>query len=321
MSDVRLPVNFIQIGESNPDDVKVYIHKDVYESLEKYSRIDTDNERGTILIGDYVEEHGKMHVVVSDYIEAKYTDASASTLTFTHKTWDYVQKIHDEKFSDKKIIGWQHTHPSYGIFLSNYDLFIQNNFFDMPFQIAYVIDPIQNIRGFFGWKKDETVKLDGFYIYAEEGEKIEIKTKTSKSASKDKKREDRDAKPIYTSKVLIAALVFLAISMAALLFITINLTTKYNSIVRQQKSVEKKVDEQNKTIDNQKKKIKNLKEQNKETKSNYIIAKVKKGDNMHIICKRYGLDFEKNISEIQKLNNYIDLNMLNVGQEIKLPKK
>ena len=106
-----------------------------------------------MLLGNYSRELGKTNVIISDYIEAKYTDASASTLTFTHDTWEYIHAEHERLYADKKIIGWQHTHPNYGIFLSNYDMFIQENFFNLPFQVAYVIDPIQNLRGFFQWKK------------------------------------------------------------------------------------------------------------------------------------------------------------------------
>ena len=148
---VQLPLNFLTIGEIENDDVKVYIKQDVYKALEKYALADVEHERGTIILGDFYDELGKTHVVISNYIEARYTDASASTLTFTHETWDYVHKEQDSKYPDKKIVGWQHTHPSYGIFLSNYDLFIHENFFNLPFQVAYVIDPIQNLRGFFQW--------------------------------------------------------------------------------------------------------------------------------------------------------------------------
>ena len=136
VGNVQLPLNFLSFGEIEPDDVKVYIKQDVYKALEKYAMSNTSKELGTILIGDYCEQLGKTHVVISDYIEAKYTDASASTLTFPHETWDYVHKQHDLLYPNKKIIGWQHTHPNYGIFLSNYDLFIQDNFFNMPFQVA-----------------------------------------------------------------------------------------------------------------------------------------------------------------------------------------
>lgn len=112
---VQLPMNFLAFGEIEPDDVKVYIKQDVYRALEKYALVDVEHERGTILLGDYCEDLGKIHVVISNYIEARYTDASASTLTFTHETWDYVYKEQGAKYPDKKIVGWQHTHPSYGM--------------------------------------------------------------------------------------------------------------------------------------------------------------------------------------------------------------
>lgn len=166
---VQLPMNFLAFGEIEPDDVKVYIKQDVYRALEKYALVDVEHERGTILLGDYCKDLGKVHVIISNYIEARYTDASASTLTFTHETWDYVYKEQGAKYPDKKIVGWQHTHPSYGIFLSNYDLFIQENFFNLPFQVAYVIDPIQKIRGFFQWKNGKIEKLKGYYIYDDVG--------------------------------------------------------------------------------------------------------------------------------------------------------
>lgn len=173
-ASVHLPMNFLTFGEIENDDVKVYIKQDVYKALEKLSASDISKELGSILIGDYCQELGKTNVIISNFVEAKYTDASASTLTFTHETWDYIHSEHERLYPEKKIIGWQHTHPNYGIFLSNYDMFIQENFFNLPFQVAYVIDPIQNIRGFFQWKNGKIEKLKGYYIYDEVGKPIKI---------------------------------------------------------------------------------------------------------------------------------------------------
>lgn len=170
----QLPTNFLSFGDIEDDDVRVYIHQSVYEELERYSASELHKEQGSILIGDAYEEQGKHHVVISGWIEAKYTDASAATLTFTHETWDYVHKERSKTAPDKKIVGWQHTHPNYGIFLSNYDLFIQENFFDLPAQIAYVVDPVQCKRGFFQWKNGKVEKLRGFYVYNEVDKPVKI---------------------------------------------------------------------------------------------------------------------------------------------------
>lgn len=156
-------------GTVSDDDVHVYMHRFVYEALEKYAAEDTTKERGAMLLGEY--EHRKtdaadgIRVIISDFIEARYAEASAATLTFTHKTWQHVWREREARCPEKRIVGWQHTHPGYGVFLSGYDLFIQKNFFNLPFQVAYVIDPIENTRGFFQWKNEKIKKLGGYYIY------------------------------------------------------------------------------------------------------------------------------------------------------------
>lgn len=201
---VQLPLNFLAFGEIERDDVKVYIKQEVYQALEKYALADVEHERGTILLGEHCEELGSTHVIISNYIEARYTDASASTLTFTHETWDYVHQEQSAKYPDKKIVGWQHTHPSYGIFLSNYDLFIQENFFDLPFQVAYVIDPVQQIRGFFQWKNGKIEKLKGFYIYDDVGKAIKLGHE-KETAHKQPTRQGGKALPILSVLALLAA--------------------------------------------------------------------------------------------------------------------
>lgn len=252
---IQLPLNFLTIGEIENDDVKVYIKQDVYKELEKYAASDTSHELGTIILGDYSENLGKMHVVISNFIYAKYTDASASTLTFTHETWDYVHKEHDEKYPEKKIVGWQHTHPGYGIFLSNYDMFIQENFFNMPFQVAYVIDPVQHIRGFFQWKNGKVEKLRGFYIYDDLGKQIKIE--------QPKIKKEMDKKEVVTSRaskiqpILIGLLSVLTI---ILLFTTVSLQKKFTAQSQDQEALVSQIEGQNALIAEQAEKISSIKD-------------------------------------------------------------
>ncbi|MGN2339101.1 hypothetical protein ACTFIN_13420 [Clostridium cagae] len=99
---INLPVNFVVVGEIDVNDIKIYIKQNVYKEIEKLSKEDTSHERGGILIGDYAEINNKKNVIISGFIEARYTDASASTLTFTHETWNYIHKEHERLYSEKK---------------------------------------------------------------------------------------------------------------------------------------------------------------------------------------------------------------------------
>jgi proteasome lid subunit RPN8/RPN11/cell division protein FtsB len=247
---VQLPLNFLTVGEIENDDVKVYIKQDVYKALEKYALADVEHERGTIILGDFHDELGKTHVVISNYIEARYTDASASTLTFTHETWDYVHREQDAKYPDKRIVGWQHTHPGYGIFLSNYDLFIHENFFNLPFQVAYVIDPVQNLRGFFQWKNGKVEKLNGFYIYDDVGKPIKIEQARKTAAAAD----EPETKSGWLSKAALLLALLIAVGSLLTCFRLRNALHDQQQVIEAQNSkqqqLEQAIADQNESIEN-----------------------------------------------------------------------
>ena len=71
-------------------------------------------------------------------------------------------------------MGWYHTHPNFGIFLSHHDLFIHHNFFSQALQVAYVVDPINQTRGFFHWHNGGMAQVTGYYLTADRGDRIAL---------------------------------------------------------------------------------------------------------------------------------------------------
>lgn len=352
---VQLPMNFLAFGRIENDDVKVYIKQDVYKALEKYALADTKQERGTIILGDYCEKAGKTYVIISNYIEAKYTDASASTLTFTHETWDYIHKEHDAKYSDKKIVGWQHTHPSYGIFLSNYDLFIQENFFNLPFQVAYVIDPIQNLRGFFQWKNGKIEKLKGYYIYDDVGKPIKI--------SQVKHDDKQMSRNIFNWFFILTTLFAVVLAIICLFMIStlrkqfvkqqenqeilqdviaqqnedlkaiqdsltveanngeiVSLTPAIDELLAKLESQQVTIDDQQQLIDELKTAVEKLQNHNAPTGDEYIFYTIKSGDTLEKICTSLNINYWKNRDVILSLNNISEENIVFAGQTLIFPK-
>ena len=55
----------------------------------------------------------------------------------------------DEKYPEDAIVGWYHTHPYMGVFLSQYDTWLHDHFFPEPWQVALVIEPHSEAGGFF----------------------------------------------------------------------------------------------------------------------------------------------------------------------------
>ena len=146
-----LPQNIVPIGERVEADKRIYISQRVYKEIHRFTKNKTTNESGGMLIGNVIEEFGKTNIIIQGFVEAKYSEGTPTTLKFTHETWEYVHSEIERRFENGQIVGWIHTHPDFGIFLSEYDKFIQDNFFKEENQIAYVVDPIQHIEGFYFW--------------------------------------------------------------------------------------------------------------------------------------------------------------------------
>ena len=218
-----LPQNIVAVGERVTEDKNIYISQNVYKKIRRFAANKTENESGGMLIGEVRQEFGKMHIIISGFIEAKYTDATPTTLKFTHETWEYCHKEMAERFPGKKIVGWIHTHPNFGIFLSEYDKFIHENFFSDEHDIAYVVDPIQNTEGFYFWINGALTKCPGFYIYDKTGKKITVEVdEDSKNVTPASVRS-----PFSTQNVIIAALCAVVIVMA---FVIMSLSSRISAM-------------------------------------------------------------------------------------------
>jgi proteasome lid subunit RPN8/RPN11 len=184
---VVIPVNFAQAGEVREDDVRIYITTRIVDQIDSFAAQDLTRERGGVLVGKYSEQMGKRYLIVEGILEAKHTDSTSTTLTFTHETWDTLHAEKERDFAGTRILGWFHTHPRFGIFLSSYDLFIQQNYFNIPWQIAYVVDPVAKTRGFYIWRGGEIVRCEGFYLYDEPGKQVYVPKRLLKSTAVGKK--------------------------------------------------------------------------------------------------------------------------------------
>ena len=186
ISGNALPQNILPVGERVEENKNIYISQPVYKEIHKFTKNKTTNESGGMLIGKVIEEFGKLNIVINGFIEAKFCDATPTTLKFTHETWDYCHKEMDKKFPGQKIVGWIHTHPNFGIFLSEYDKFIQENFFKEEYQIAYVVDPIQQIEGFYFWINGKIERCKGFYLFDKTGARISARHEPSEKEEGEK---------------------------------------------------------------------------------------------------------------------------------------
>ena len=141
------------IGNPSDGDMPIFVDLDVMRDMEAHSISNTNVELGGVMLGrQFTDSGGQPYVVVSESLRAKHYEATRGSFKFTHDTWSQISRDRRKFHPDLEMIGWYHTHPGWTVFLSPMDLFICNNFFNGPQNVALVIDPCNDDRGWFQWE-------------------------------------------------------------------------------------------------------------------------------------------------------------------------
>lgn len=159
-----------------PDDLPIFLDRAAADQIERHALSDTSVELGGILLGHECvdDETGAPFVRIVRALEAKHFENTQASFTYTHDSWEEITRERDRLFPDLDIVGWYHTHPNFGIFLSGHDLFIHRNYFARPLLVAYVVDPINQTRGFFRWRDDALEQVRGYFLTAERGDRVAL---------------------------------------------------------------------------------------------------------------------------------------------------
>lgn len=132
-------------------DCTVIFYQSAYQQIVEHLREDVAREHGGLLLG--YESAGtnpnELTVYVSKALRAQHTAGSRSRLTFTEDTWaEFANQTESLASTNLRRVGWYHSHPNFGIFLSPYDLDVCSNF-QRSTHVALVYDPVRNEGGFF----------------------------------------------------------------------------------------------------------------------------------------------------------------------------
>ncbi|MBK9013916.1 MAG: hypothetical protein IPM82_07430 [Saprospiraceae bacterium] len=118
-------------------------------------------EIGGFLLGkaEKNQHTGKYQVSLERFVNIESEDFGVYQISFGSKAWSKLEKqtgyYEDEGY---KLMGWFHTHPGHGLFLSRPDQNIHQTWFKEPYHIAMELDSLQSDNnphfqtGFFTWK-------------------------------------------------------------------------------------------------------------------------------------------------------------------------
>lgn len=168
-------------------ELPIFLDLDVAHDMEMHAQSDKTVELGGVLLGaQCIDDDGKPFVLITDSLRAAHYESTKGSFKFTHDTWSAISRQRDEFPVDLQMVGWYHTHPDWGVFLSGMDMFICDNFFNKKLDVAYVIDPCRGDRGMFQWTtaprrstwesatRLQTQRTGGFYLIASRFRQVEL---------------------------------------------------------------------------------------------------------------------------------------------------
>lgn len=160
----------VAVGSPQDDPMPIFVHFETWRGIERAVAEDTSIELGGVLLGGhYLDEQDQPFVEIRDALEARHYEATKGSFKFTHDTWQDLLQRTAAYPTGTKMVGWYHSHPGWGIFLSEMDLFICQSFFTHPLDVALVVDPCQDQRGWFYWQGGQAgptkQRSRGFFLY------------------------------------------------------------------------------------------------------------------------------------------------------------
>jgi proteasome lid subunit RPN8/RPN11 len=142
-------LNFTGRRESH---FQVVFNQSVLDQIHLHGQSSAEIEVCGVLVGDVFQDSKGPYLLIDQCVRGNNASSQTTNVTFTAETWQHIQETMDREHPDRKILGWYHTHPGFGIFLSDMDTFICDHFFNLPWQVAFVYDPVSGEEGNFVWR-------------------------------------------------------------------------------------------------------------------------------------------------------------------------
>jgi len=143
----------------------VAVDGEVIRQIRQHARSCSKTEVCGVLIGS----ENNNNLAIEACIAGANAAQAGTHVTFTQDTWEHIYQTKDAKYPEHRIVGWYHSHPGFGVFLSDHDTFIHKNFFSSPLQVAWVYDPHTDEEGCFGWVGQRLERLSEIAVIDRKG--------------------------------------------------------------------------------------------------------------------------------------------------------
>lgn len=125
----------------------VYIPVNVLKLIYAHFSKEAENRREALglLLGQVRTYENKIYTYVTGYITAE-NSATSVHVSFNKDAFSKLACQYSK--TNRVIVGWAHSHPTFGCFLSSTDIQTQKDLFNQEFNVAMVVDPNRRENGF-----------------------------------------------------------------------------------------------------------------------------------------------------------------------------
>ena len=202
MGNFEFPANIKQIG-SIGDGLRVYMEDYVYTYLQQHADAGGYDEKLAYLAGRDMIIDGQNVLFISGAMQAKHTVNQDGILHFTDESHAKANEDIEDYFPGQEIVGWMQSQPGFGTVLNSSYAQIHMENFTLPYQVLFVIDPMEKTSTFYIWDGEpmEMVESTGYFIYYDKNKNmhdymmdnkvLKLKLATHNYIPKDDNEEDR----------------------------------------------------------------------------------------------------------------------------------
>ena len=183
---------------------KIYVEDFVYTYLYQYGKSHSCTEKVAALVGRQIEIDGEEILMICGAIQGKDATEENGTLTFSAATWEYVGSQMDKYFQGMTLVGWVHCQPGFGAFLMSKDEAFHKLYFQEPWQVLFVVDPVDKLDTFYIYNEEADVlqQAKGYFVYYEKNEEMQeymldhsvVKPKEAKNPEEEKEENTAQEK-------------------------------------------------------------------------------------------------------------------------------
>jgi proteasome lid subunit RPN8/RPN11 len=144
--------------------VEIIVDQAAWNQITRHAGEDLRHELGGLMVGEIYEHAGHRAVRVTAAVPARGAVNSMASIQFTSDAWTEMERLRRDHTAGEKLVGWYHTHPGFTAFFSATDTFMHESFFNQPWHVALVLDPVSGEHRFYRWEAGKVKASSEFLL-------------------------------------------------------------------------------------------------------------------------------------------------------------